>query len=426
MFHGTQKGLFWLLNKPDHMVEGTLDVDYGGRLELTTHGLLDPSADESELRTIRGTTSSEHVALVDARISGGSHQFGRYLSESRQSWYCHYAFLGEHEIDLLDDRVASVEVKIQLLPAWANIGRDFQLNTDVHRGSLSWSVEPPIPSCRWSSGEVGIRQEVKLSYPGIERRYLSLQVMVETSFVVKFDEPQPRKVAQDVVSSLQALVTVAKGEAVAIEGVALAVDKGESDTWMTFHYQPILRPDRPAAKDSELFSLSELGGIGGVGKWLNVLCNQTLLKNALLVDRYQKPAFVTDWTGHLLMACEVYRRHATNQKTEKMDLDTVLGPEPDHLGTEFLDWIGDWKDWKDKVGRIRHEQIAHLQNYENTAGGGTSIHVVNKQLYTLIVARILSDCGFSGDLIGRVVDRSRSDAVVRLPTVAFPAIKSGG
>ena len=95
MFHGSQKGLFWLLNKPDHMA-GTLDVDYGGRLELTTHGLLDPSAD----RTIRGTTSNGHVALVDARSGGRTNSAATCLS--RQSWDCLHAFLGEHEIDLLD------------------------------------------------------------------------------------------------------------------------------------------------------------------------------------------------------------------------------------------------------------------------------------------------------------------------------------
>ena len=67
MFRGTRKGLFWLLDKPEHMVDGTLNIRDRGRLELTIQGLLDLIVDEDTLRTIRGATASGYVTLVEAQ-----------------------------------------------------------------------------------------------------------------------------------------------------------------------------------------------------------------------------------------------------------------------------------------------------------------------------------------------------------------------
>ena len=104
----------------------------------------------------------------------------------------------------------------------------------------------------------------------------------------------------------QALVSIAKGEAAAVEWTAIV--EGSANARLIAYYIPILRTSGHPIKHNELFSMDELGGIAGVGKWLDVLHGQGVLKTALLIDRYREPPFITDRTGHLLMACEVYRR----------------------------------------------------------------------------------------------------------------------
>ena len=412
MFRGTRKGLFWLLDKPEHMVDGTLNIRDRGRLELTTQGLLDLIDDEDTLRTIRGATTSGYVTLVEAQAFGIKHQFNHYLTESQETWLCQYAFQGESSGgDRLDEEIVSVEVEIQSLPDWAYEGRNLRL--DWGNDTLSWSVEQPGPSGKWSLGEVTIRHAVYPSCSGRAGHYRTVEVATKTSFAVNFDRPQSLAEVQDTVSSLQALVSVVGGEAAAVERVTLTVSTGKPNERLLLHYEPVLWPLDPSPKDSELFSMSELGGIEGVGRWLDSLCGQTVLKNGLLADRYRRPAFITDETLHQLMACEAYQRHVGNRVGVQMNLPEIL-PELDLVGRGFLDWIGDWEVWQNSIAKIRNNEAAHLQGYGRAMEDAEPIATVNEQLYAFLVIRILDQCGLSEELIERVVSRLRSEAVMRV------------
>ena len=413
MFRGAQKGLFWLLDKPDHMVDGTLNVRERGRLELTTQGLLDLVDDGDTLRTIRGATANGYVTLVEARTSGIKHQFNRYLTESQETWFCQYAFQGEScGGDHLGEEIVSVEVEIESLPDWAYEGRNLRLDRDSDT-LLSWSMEQPGPSGKWSLGEVTIRHTVYPSCSGRAGHYRTVEVVTKTSLAVNFDQPRSLAEVLDTVSSLQALVGVAVGEAAAIERVTLTVSTGKPNQRLLLHYDPVLWPLDPAPKDSELFSMSELGGIEGVGRWLDSLCGQTVLKNGFLADRYRSPAFITDRTLHLLIACEAYQRHVGNRVGDEMRLPEVL-PALDPVVPGFSDWIGDWKVWQTSISKIRSNQVAHLQGYGRAMEDSALIATVNGQLYAFLVIRILIQCGLSEELIGQIVSRFRSEAVVRL------------
>ena len=210
-------------------------------------------------------------------------------------------------------------------------------------------------------------------------------------------------------------MSVAIGQAVGVERVTLTVNAGTSDERLSLHYEPVLRPLNPIAKESELFSMSELGGLEGVGKWLDLLWNQTHVKNGLLADKYQRPMFITDKTNHLLLAHEAYQRHTVGRVKHKMNVPKILGPALELVVEIFLDWIESREDWIRKINNVRIEQVAHLENYGNVSVDAESLYTLNRQLYSLLVARILSECGLSVELLEKVVMRSRSDSVVRLP-----------
>ena len=419
MFRGTQNGQFWLLDQPEHVENGTLTVDDKGRLELVTQGLMHPTDESVTPRTIRGATRDGYVTLVEAQSFSRSHSFNRYLpAQYHETWFCGYAFRsGTFEGDHLGEDVVSIEVEIESLPRWARAreGPDFQLDWD--RGMLSWPVGQPTPAGGWSLGEIGIRREF---YPSLFSEFKhspSASVEIRTSFVVNFDRPQPLETICDVVSSLQALVSIGMGYAAKIERVALTVNTGTVEHHLLLHYEPVSYPVDPAPKGSELFSVKELGGLEGVGQWLDVLRDQAHTKNGLLADTYRRPVFITDVTSHLLIALEAYERHTAphtrhhslSRKDGYVQTRELLKSALGSVGQMFLDWIGDCEGWKRKVSNVRREQVAHLENYGNASVGGKDVYLLNRQLYTLLVVCILSQCGLSEDLLEKVVTRSRSD-----------------
>ena len=205
MFQGTRSGIFWLSDRPERTVDGTLNVDDKGRLELTTRGLLDLDDNEGASRTVCGATPDGHVTLVDALHFNPSHSVNRYLPvASQETWCCSYAFQGEYERHHISEGIVAVEVEIQSLSDWAREGLNLRL--DQGENNLSWFTESFSPVGEWSLGEVATRNVVPFSTTGRAGRPFAFSAVVRTSFAVKFSQAQSLAVVQDAVSSLQALV----------------------------------------------------------------------------------------------------------------------------------------------------------------------------------------------------------------------------
>lgn len=417
MFRGTQEGLFWLPDRPDRTVDGKLAVDDKGALELTTRGLLDPGEYEiATHNTVHGVTQEGRVTLIEALASSRSDSFGRYLTRYQETWHPYYAFQGDSYEGDLDGDIVAVEVEIQSLPEWAYEGRD--LHMSWRDGAVSWPAMDQLlePAGQWPLGEVSIRHRIYPSGTGRVGRYSAINISSTTSFVVRFSQPQSVASIEGTIGSLQALVSIAMGEAVKIERVIATVDTGSAKDNLLLHFVPVLNPIDPTHKRSQLFSMEELGGLEGVGRWLDVLHGQTHARNGLLADVYRRPVFITETTGHLLIACEAYERHmaiytnhrSSSRKGSHMQIRKILDPALDLAGQEFLGWVGDPEGWKKKVHSVRIEQVAHLENYGTASVDAEDVYLLNRQLYTLLVARILSQCGLSEDLLDRVVSRSRS------------------
>ena len=168
---------------------------------------------------------------------------------------------------------------------------------------------------------------------------------------------------------------------------------------------------------ANLFTMQELGGVEGIARWLNVLHSRKYLMTALLVDRYRQPVFIIDRTSHLLIACEAYQRHFMADPGKKIYnlgkevLDAMLY----RAGRPFEEWVGKPEDWKKKVNEIRNNYgVAHLQGYAGNSPASPDFHLINEQLYLLVVSCLLSECGVSEDTRCKVAERMRSDWKIRL------------
>ena len=417
MFSGTQEGLFWFSDNPERSVPGTLSVGDRGRLELTTRGFLQShinlSSRETTPGTICGVTDGGTVILAGATASGRKQTIHRYISQIQEIWLCQYGLQSDTEITIhREHQVTSIEVEIQALSDWADNGPSLQI--DRENRLLSWPPNQDGPTAKWSLGQVGLRHTVRSSASGDWARYRSAELEIWTSFIVRFDQAQPQEVVLDTISSLQSLVSVAKGEPVALEKVSLTIDTGTTEQTALFHYQPILWPSHPEPKDSELFSITELSGIDGIAKWLNALRDQPHVVNGLLIDRYYRSPFVTDVTLHRLLACEAYQRSFKNSVGSRISLAETL-PVLDNIGPRFLEWIGGWQAWLRNISWIRNNLVAHLQAYGRPLPDGNKVESVNRQLYAYLIIRILAACDVDDELIEQVIDRASSEVVRHLP-----------
>ena len=369
MFQDNQQGQFWFSGKPEHQAAGTLNIEDKGRLRLTTRvvengsldGLRNFFKEDDTPRTICGATPSGYVALVKATPNGSKTQFNPYVTESQRTWDCNYALQSRtYQPTPLEEDITSVEVHIQFLSGWASDGNNLLL--DQQNGTLTWPTKWDTQTSKWSLGEIELQYSGRLSAPESGGRRHRAEIWIDTSFIVRFDHPQSPDAVLDTVSSLQSLVSIAKGEPASIEKILLTVTEDDKQHLVLFHYKPILWPVLPASKDSDLFSFSEIGAADGVAKWLNALRDQPHVINGLLIDRYHRPPFVTDVTLHRLLACEAYQRRIDGEIGTNISPSKTL-PALQPCPPAFLEWIQDWTAWRNTIGRIRSELIAHLQSY---------------------------------------------------------------
>ena len=410
-----QHGLFWLPSNPEEKVNGaiTLDDEYG--TILTAYGQLGLFNESEEQQAIHGVFASGYIKLVNCLLINQSMNAGKFAAAEETKWRCHFAFRGDEYCGDVPNRIKSVEADIESLGDWTPGFEGIQLAKD--RLSLSWPASQPDQAATWDLGVVTVRQHIRSSlnfsrHAAVE----SATVRASTSVCISFDEPQSWRSVMRTVLDLQALLSIAKGEAVHVERTSI-VEEGAPDARLIASYRPVLRRDTRQIRHSELFTMQELGGIEGIARWLNVLDDRESLITALLVDRYRQPAFITDRTSHLLIACEAYQRHLMADPGKRIYnlRKEVLDPMLYKAGRPFEEWVGKSEDWKKKVNEIRNNYgVGHLQGYAGRSSASPDFHLINEQLYLLVVSCLLSECGVSEDTRREVVKRMRSDWKIRL------------
>ena len=410
-----EKGLFWLPDNPDEKVNGVVARTDEAGMTLTTFGRLGPFGSEvRQQQVIYGVLASTYIKLVNCLATNYRMDIESFAGADETTWHCQFAFCGSDYSGDVPNRIKSVEATIELLGDWTPGFEGIKLSEDGL--SLSWPASQPDQSARWDLGEVAVHQEILWSWNAAGFAVENAAVRVHTSARVTFSEPQPWLTVMHTVLCLQALVSIAKGEAVHVERTSI-VEEGTPDVGLGASYHPILHRGTQQIPHSELFTMEELGGVQGMAQWLNVLCDQESLIPALLVDRYRQPAFITDRSSHLLAACEAYHRHrmVDPNKSIRNLRKKVLDPLLHRAGRPFEEWIGDPKAWKDSVNDVRNNYgVAHLQGYASNALARPDFHSINQQLYFLVVSCLLADCGLSEDLRRKIVKRMRSDWKIRL------------
>ena len=410
-----EQGLFWLSGNPGEKVDGAITLDDERGTMLTAYGQLGLfNLESEEQQVIHGVLTGGHIRLVNCYSTNQRTTIGKFASTDETTWHCQFAFRGDEYCGDVPNRIKSVEADIELLGDWAPGFEGIQRAEDGL--SLTWPASQPDQAARWDLGMVVVRQDIRSSWKVSRHAVESATVRAHTSVRISFDEPQSWETVVGTVVDLQALVSIAKGEAVHVEGTSI-IQEGAPEARLSASYRPVLRRGAQQLRHSDLFTMQELGGIEGIARWLNVLHSRKYLITALLVDRYRQPVFIIDRTSHLLIACEAYQRHFMADPGKKIyNLGKeVLDPMLYRAGRPFEEWVGKPEDWKKKVNEIRNNYgVAHLQGYAGNSPASPGFHLINEQLYLLVVSCLLSECGVSEDTRCKVAERMRSDWKIRL------------
>ena len=410
-----EQGLFWLSSSPGEKVDGTITLDDEHGTMLTVYGQLGLSNMESEeQQVIHGVLTGGHIKLVNCYSTNQLWTIGKFASTGETTWRCQFAFRGDEYCGDVPNRIKSVEADIELLGDWTPGFEGIQRAKDGL--SLTWPSSQPDQAARWGLGVVAVRQYILASLEASRHAVESATVRAHTSVRLSFDEPQSWETVMGTVVALQALVSIAKGEAVHVERTSI-IQEGGVEARLSASYSPVLRRGAQQLRHSELFTMQELGGVEGMARWLNVLHSRKFPITALLVDRYRQPVFITDRTSHLLIACEAYQRHFMKNPGKGIGklVKEVLDPMLSIAGRPFQEWVGKPEDWTKKVNKIRNNfGVAHLQGYTSNWSASPDFHLINEQLYLLVVSCLLSECEVSEGTRRKVAERMRSGTKIRL------------
>ncbi len=416
-------GLFWFPSQDSNQFPGTLRYDNDGAIVLTTYESLagpriyDLGVDHRSARVICGQIGSQHIKLVTCHEVDQRSTLASRVGHVREStWNCRFAFRGDYYEGEKPEQVKSAQLRIQSLSEWVPGPARIEFQDKGETSSLFWPTCGREQTCRWSLGGLVLLQSVAADWGSGRHRFDSAVLTTDATLSLAFDSLEPLSSVMDAVTSLQVLLTVCKGTAAEVDRVSVT-QAGDQAANVSVDYVSNLRPLGRTVPYSELLTFGEFGGVEGIARWLDILRDQTVLKQGLIIDRYHQPAFTTDRTSHLLVACEVYMRREWND-SERRILNfgkQVLEPMVERAGDAFRQSIGDVQAWTSSVTRIRNYWgVAHFQGYGTEPEDGYGIHPVNQALYTLVILCILSDSGLTDDLRSRVVERMDSPDRVRL------------
>ena len=269
----------------------------------------------------------------------------------------------------MDEPIAADQLSIQLanLTHWVQSAAYGQtIQTKEQQGGRGWVisselVEPrtlPIPQ-----GTLRVTQSVGVTGDGVTSRTLTQNA----GFHLKFDNPLPLDEVVDLASDLQDLVSIGTDSAAAFERFWLwhpdffrQRDDGEHvplpvEYLAEWHARPGERKQPPSDYDMP-FTFTELGGLDGVVKWLDVAAKYRTMLGAVMNTGYGRPMFVNDRLLERLAALEGYHRVRTGMEAPGLQLR--LSDLTDLAGLPFEQLVGDVAAWRRRASAERNN-IAH-------------------------------------------------------------------
>lgn len=418
-----QRGVWWLPDRPEGRVHGllTFSRDQGGRLDLagalrgvvdegtTTHedGVTRTTVTEETLEasavypTIHGEVGNTELTLIDCLMT--HRQTGIFGQAAHEVIHVGQVFKGAcFEPNSAPD-ADSLSVEMKHLAHWVmRTGLDYGINDSATEKTPSVDHVWSTARARALPDETVVMDDgltVKLGQTLSTGGDRVTAVSLTQGFYWRLEGRAVRPVEEllSVAGDLQALVSIATGRTAEYEGLTF----WHPDAVRSFgdgidHRQPIEMFAQWNARDRSesqpprfahemLFTLPMLGGLEGVGKWLDAARTHRGALGRVMGSRYAPAMFVSDRLLNRAAAIEAFDR--TRRSLKKNALGKALAESAALASPPFGELVPDLKAWTKPIFVHRDDVAHHL----GRARDSTHTYLLGESLYWLFVICILRE-----------------------------------
>lgn len=397
-------GLFWLVDKPDDKVAGRLRFDPAEGASLGLIGKFKdfvPSGRNPPVR-MNAIAGGRLFALENCHFAGLKLEYagGGQTGLNRHEYQSDLILAGLHWESDEPLRFKNVLLHIRYLEQWLD-----QLSS-LPRGYDGRSRNPPLIVAAFDELErqavvSGTFGELGLTYGRATSGDRFLETMIQQNFF--FDLRLAEAGSLDRVLSLcwllQDMVTLGCDSPSALTELAMEHPQQMSETSATdkVPIKPYLRNignyatgQRGGVTASRmLFTISDLGGMEGVAKWLEVTSRYRIAIGALVSNLYAPSPYVDNRFFNACTAAEALRRIQLGE--QNLNLARELTVLAQLAGDVFQELVGDVDKWAKRVVQTRINIVVH----RGLQGGANAYDVIwlADSLHLLVVMCLLAECG---------------------------------
>lgn len=388
-------GDFWIPGSEDVKISGSLKFDQESSGKLILNGAFgnDYSNDEPGYSRISGLVEGKYVCLDDCfQTHWGSHNLLTFRQEFHVGRIIVGASYEQDEIQSFD----RAEVRLTNLEYWTSrmtMEIEAVFNEELKQYT-EHKVSVPLPRSvqvdkPW--GIIGVRDNVRWSGD----RKVEASLHQEEYFTFEYSAPVPFSDLAKRVSNLQDLVSIATDETAAFEEFRVSHpdfvrDAAYSSRREYLHYiapwiaQPKESTKTPHQQDM-LFTFDEIGGIEGVGRWMDTAEKFHSELGRVMNSRYRKGMFVDDRAMHCLAALESFHRRWSG--VQNRNLKVRFRELAELAGNTFSHLVGRVDDWCEKAKNMRNNHTHHFDRKIHENSSDSYYH--GEAAYILFVACML-------------------------------------
>lgn len=446
------EGLFWPVDAPAARIPGRLrfDVEHGAELDLfgAFQGLEGMMTDESIPVRILGVAGKKVLTLDNCYPSGSKLETpGIYRERYRPS----LILAGAHFEESEPLEFSAVTVRTRHLEHWvgqSGIVLEMTEQTDSREIAQIRLTHTPLGKSMVSSSPY----DVELGFTWRLRGDHVVESVVEQGCYLRLTSPdrRPLDAFLKAAMSLQHLITLGVDSSAPIESLGFwhpditrqIADKVIHETihlYAQLQGSDVSPSSRTPHRHDMLFSFNDIGGLEGIGRWIQAAEKLEPVVGALLSHRYVPRMYTDNRLQNLVFAAEALHRLEFRNNVlpraefrERLREISAAVPEEyrlwlreqlqysnephlkqrlldlaDYAGNSFTRLVGDVAGWANAVKDARNQSVHLTPRRRRVSSKRPSLYLLCESAYFLVALCVLRKSGVSEATLAGVEQHHR-------------------
>ena len=410
----TEYGRFWLRENEQRKLWGTLYVNEANKSTLETFGSLIGQSEEG-LHTIVGQISSGQklATLIDCFPTNTRNWIPVEEGESdwsRQTWLVNTVVEGIGFEKGKEIAFEQATLSISTLPKWANPNIVKVAKFGSNRVNISIEDRADESKTVWFRGEkvkISLRFRAKQES---KTRGVITRFSVEDHCCLIIERADGSKMPLDsifsVAEAMQDLLSICCNETPTVTSLSVKYGKDEPSPAKVYARMRGNDAERKEGCPYPAFGLKDLGGMGGVARWIDLRERYGEAVAFLTSNWYNEKAYNEDKFSRMYVAVEGLL--ARKKKREKANMKTPELAEFVKKAIPSFSSITNRspEQWAQKVKEIRDQKIGHSDPTSTVVTDGRQMDVMTNVLYIAGASFLLREMGLNEDQVVRAFTRA--------------------